>query len=68
MRIEELDDVAVAAITVGELKVGVLLAKGRRRDKRERFAAAVLDVVSIEPYDLEAAEAHLSCFWRTFGE
>lgn len=34
------------------------MAKGRRRDKRERFAAAVLDAVSIEPYDLEVAEAH----------
>jgi tRNA(fMet)-specific endonuclease VapC len=52
------DDVAVAAITVAELRVGVQLAKGRRRDKRERFVAAVLDAVSIEPYDLDAAEAH----------
>ena len=52
------DDVAVAAITVAELRVGVQLAKGRRRDKRERFVGAVIDAVSIEPYDLEAAEAH----------
>ena len=52
------DDVAIAAITVAELKVGVRLAKGRRRDKRDRFVAAVLDVVSIEPYDLDVAEAH----------
>lgn len=52
------DDVAVAAITVAELKVGVQLAKGRRREKRERFVAAVLDAVSIEPYDLNVAEAH----------
>lgn len=37
---------------------GVQLAKGRRRDKRERFVAAILDAVSIEPYDLEVAEAH----------
>jgi len=56
--IDDGDDVAVAAITVAELKVGVQLAKGRRRDKRERFVAAVLDVVSIEPYGLEVAEAH----------
>lgn len=52
------DDVAVAAITVAELKVGVQLAKGRRRERRERFVAAVLDAVSIEPYDLDVAEAH----------
>jgi len=52
------DDVAVAAITVAELKVGVQLTKGDRRDKRERFVAAVLDAVSVEPYDLDVAEAH----------
>jgi len=34
------------------------MAKGRRREKRERFVSAVLDAVSIEPYDLEVAEAH----------
>jgi tRNA(fMet)-specific endonuclease VapC len=56
--IDDGDDVAIAAITVAELKVGVQLAKGRRREKRERFVAAVLDAVSIEPYDLDVAEAH----------
>jgi tRNA(fMet)-specific endonuclease VapC len=56
--IDDDDDVAVAAITVAELKVGVQLAKGRRRDRRERFVAAVLDAVSIEAYDLDVAEAH----------
>jgi tRNA(fMet)-specific endonuclease VapC len=56
--IDDGDDVAVAAITVAELKVGVQLAKGGRRNKRERFVAAVLDAVSIEPYDLDVAEAH----------
>ena len=56
--IDDGDDVAVAAITVAELKVGVQLAKGRRREKRERFVATVLDAVSIEPYDLTIAEAH----------
>jgi hypothetical protein len=45
-------------ITVAELKVGVQLAKGGRRDKRERFVALILDAVSIEPYDLGVAEAH----------
>lgn len=52
------DDVAVAAITVAELRAGVQLAKGGRRNKRERFVAAVLDAVSIEVYDLKVAEAH----------
>lgn len=56
--VDDGDDVAVAAITVAELKVGFQMAKGKRRDKRERFVDAVLDAVSIEPYDLEVAEAH----------
>src|ERR1044072_7967434 len=56
--IDDGDNVAVAAITVAELRVGVQLARGRRRDKRERFVAAGLDAVSLEPYDLHVAEAH----------
>lgn len=56
--IEDGDDVAVAAITVAELRVGVRLAKGSRKDKRARFVAAVLDAVSVEAYDLDVAEAH----------
>jgi tRNA(fMet)-specific endonuclease VapC len=54
------DDVAIAAITVAELRVGVRVARGRRREKRERFVAALLDAVSVEVYDLEVAEAHAS--------
>ena len=56
--IDDGDDVAVAAVTVAELKVGVRLAKGRRRNERERFVEAILDAVSIEPYDLDVADAH----------
>jgi tRNA(fMet)-specific endonuclease VapC len=56
--INDSDDVAVAAITVAELKVGVRLAKGRQRAKREQFVAAFLEAVSVEPYDLDVAEAH----------
>jgi tRNA(fMet)-specific endonuclease VapC len=56
--IDDGDDVAVAAITVAELKVGVQLAKGGRRNTRERFVMAILGAVSIEPYDLDVAEAH----------
>lgn len=43
---------------MAELKVGVQLAKGRRREKRERFVAGILDAVSVETYDLDVAEAH----------
>lgn len=56
--IDDSDDVAVAAVTVAELKVGVQLAKGRRREKRERFVTSVLGAVSVEAYDLDVADAH----------
>ena len=56
--VDDSDDVAIAAITVAEMRVGIQLAKGKTRDKRERFVAAILDAVSIEPYDLEVAETH----------
>jgi tRNA(fMet)-specific endonuclease VapC len=52
------DDVAIAAVTVAELRFGVHLAKGRRRQNREGFVAAILDAISIETYDVEVAEAH----------
>jgi tRNA(fMet)-specific endonuclease VapC len=52
------DDVAIAAITVAELMVGVEFAQGTRREERERFVEAVLGAVAIEPYDLEVAAAH----------
>jgi tRNA(fMet)-specific endonuclease VapC len=56
--IDDDDDVAVAAITVAELRVSVRMAKGKRRNKREQFVTAVLGSVTIEPYDLDVAEAH----------
>ncbi len=59
------DDVAIAAITVAELRVGVRLARGRRREKRERFVAAVLDAVTIEPYELSVAEVHAELLAHT---
>jgi tRNA(fMet)-specific endonuclease VapC len=56
--LDDVDDVAIAAITVAELRVGIGLAKSRRRANRELFVASVLDAISVEPYDLEVAEAH----------
>jgi tRNA(fMet)-specific endonuclease VapC len=56
--IDDEDDVAIAAISVAELAVGVELAAEERRTGRAVFVAAVLDAVSVEPYDVEVAEAH----------
>jgi tRNA(fMet)-specific endonuclease VapC len=52
------DDVAIAAISVAELAVGVELADEKRRGKRRAFVAAVLETVSVETYDLDVARAH----------
>ena len=56
--IDDEDDLAIAAITVAELEVGVELADGARRRAREEFVGAVLEAVSVEGYDLDVARAH----------
>ena len=52
------DDVAIAAITVAELQVGVELSKGRRRLAREQFTADVIHTLPVIDYDLNVARAH----------
>jgi tRNA(fMet)-specific endonuclease VapC len=56
--IDDEDDVAIAAISVAELAVGVELADPKRRPGRAAFVEAVLETVSIEGYDVEVAKAH----------
>jgi tRNA(fMet)-specific endonuclease VapC len=52
------DDVAIAAITIAELSVGVLLADGRRRATRAEFVAGVLAGLPAVDYDSDVAEVH----------
>jgi len=56
--VQDADDVAVAAITFAELRVGVLLADGRRRDARSGFFEAVRAAIPALPYDDAVADAH----------
>ena len=56
--IEDDDDVAVAAVTIAELRVGALLANGRRRTTRTAFVDDVIDTIPALGYDLDVAEAH----------
>ncbi|HMC53177.1 MAG TPA: PIN domain-containing protein [Acidimicrobiales bacterium] len=56
--IEDDDDVAVAAITVAELLVGVLISQGRRRAARQAFLDDVRATIPAIGYDTEVAEAH----------
>jgi len=52
------DDVAVAAITIAELRVGVLLADQRRRADRAAFLEMVRGAMPVVDYDLEVAGVH----------
>lgn len=59
-RIDDDDDVAIAAITVAELMVGVEVAGERQRPQREAFVKAISTGIPVLAYDLSIAEAHAS--------
>jgi tRNA(fMet)-specific endonuclease VapC len=59
------ENIAIAAITAAELLVGVELADAKRRQERERFVTEILEIVSIEPYDLTIAKAHAALLAHT---
>ena len=52
------DDVAVAAVTVAELRTGVELASDNRREAREVFLEQVLATIPVEHYDVTVAQVH----------
>lgn len=52
------DDIAIAAITVAELRVGVLLADGHRRAGRAAFLEVVQSALPAVDYNLAVADAH----------
>ncbi len=52
------DDIAIAAITVAELRMGVLLATDRTRAARTAFLEDVLDVIPVLEYNRDVAETH----------
>jgi tRNA(fMet)-specific endonuclease VapC len=56
--IDDDDDVAVAAVTIAELRVGALLAKGKRRTTRTAYVDDVIATIPALEYDLDVAEAH----------
>lgn len=56
--IEDEDDVAIAAITVAELQVGVELSRGKARLNRQELLDEVVASVPIVDYDLTVARAH----------
>jgi tRNA(fMet)-specific endonuclease VapC len=62
------DDVAMAAVTVAELLVGVQLADRRHEPARRRYVDALIDTIPIEAYDLEGARAHAALMAHTHRE
>ena len=56
--IDDDDDVAIAAITVAELLVGVALASPHNREAREVYVDDVVASIPIIPYDREVAVEH----------
>jgi tRNA(fMet)-specific endonuclease VapC len=52
------DDVAIAAVTIAELRVGALLAKGRRKHARSAYVDDIMATIPVLAYDAEVAEAH----------
>jgi tRNA(fMet)-specific endonuclease VapC len=56
--LDDNDDVAVAAITVAELLVGVELASPGHRELREAFVQDVISSLPVIPYDLSIAQEH----------
>ncbi len=54
------DDVAIAAVTLAELAVGVELAATRQRARRQSFVDEIAASIPILPYDQGVAMRHAS--------
>ena len=52
------DDIAIAAITVAELTVGVQLATARRRPRRQAYVDEIVASIPVLPYDQHVALHH----------
>jgi len=56
--LDDADDVAIAAVTIAELRVGALLANRARKAARTAYVDDIVATVPILGYGLEVAEAH----------
>lgn len=52
------DDVAMAAVTVAELQVGVDLAARQHRERRAHFVRAIIEGIPVLPYGVDTALVH----------
>lgn len=56
--IDDEDDVAIAAVTIAELRVGALLGTRKKAAARTAFVDDVLAAIPVIAYDVVVAEAH----------
>jgi len=57
--VRHLSDLAISAVTLAEVRYGVLsMPPGRRRDELANYYAAVLPPIPVLPFDEAAAEWH----------
>lgn len=56
--IREDDDVAVAAVSIAEMRVGAELAGEKQRPRRLAFIESIVRTLDVEPYDLTTTQAH----------
>ena len=56
--IDDDDAAAIAAVTAAELLIGIHLATGERRARRQAYVDAIISAVPVLPYDLDVATAH----------
>ena len=56
--IDDADDVAIAAVTIAELRAGALLASRRRKSTRTAFVDDIVATIPVINYDPEVAEIH----------
>ena len=55
---DDADDVAIAAVTIAELRAGALLASSRRKSRRMAFVDDIVATIPVINYDPEVAEIH----------
>ena len=56
--IDDADDVAIAAVTIAELRAGALLARSRRKSTRMAFVDDIVATIPVINYGPEVAEIH----------
>jgi tRNA(fMet)-specific endonuclease VapC len=59
------DDVAIAAVTIAELLVGVELADAAHRPRRAVLVDSVIATIPVEDYDLDVARSHAQLLAHT---